>query len=72
MNNSKNMQNINYPILSWDLGSFTECCGTILANSSQHIHRIKLNKSDEVYLVPKEFYLAAKGALKEIKNNKEL
>lgn len=54
----------NYQILEWDLPSFIEGCKAIIATSGHYIHKIKLNKSEDVYLVPQEFYLAAKECFK--------
>ena len=62
----------DYQIFEWDVASFVEGCGTIIATNSHHIHRIRLNKTEEVYLIPRDFYLAAKSALKETKNNNKL
>ena len=59
------VKSVDYHILDWDIAAFLDCCGTILANTDHHINRIRINNTKEVYLVPQDFYLAAKECLKK-------
>lgn len=64
MSEKLSIKTADYQIFEWDAASFVEGCRTIIVTNGHHIHRIRLNKGKEVYLVPQEFYLAAKECLK--------
>jgi capsule polysaccharide modification protein KpsS len=71
MNKKFNGKDTQYNVLEWRVSAFTQHCKTIMMNSDNCIHKINLDNGDEVYLVPKEFYLAAKASLKKDKETKQ-